>query len=178
MRQLPPTVDDVQFHLTAPSLGRYYRSAGPIVMTQPSIHHACCPSGDCDTTTCFGDSAHLECKNGKANMVCDSCYLTTACTMALGMPDDCEELQMLRYLRDNFLACRLEGIRLIAEYYQKAPSVCVKILEQANPRETFRSIYDDLIVPAITLIRAGRPEVAVFLYERKMRSLIASFELN
>lgn len=178
MRQLPPTVQDVHIHLTAPSIGKYYRSAGPLVMTQPSIHHACCPSGDCDTTTCLGDNAHLECNNGKANMVCDSCYLTTACTMTLGMPEDCEELQMLRNLRDNFMAYRLEGSRLIAAYYQKAPSVCARILERADPRETFQSIYDELIVPAIKLIQAGRPEAAVFLYERKMRSLIASFEAN
>ena len=34
--------------------------------------HACCPSGDCDTTCC-ADSAHdtvLDCTGGKANLSC------------------------------------------------------------------------------------------------------------
>ena len=34
----------------------------------------------------------------------DGCYLTSACVMAKGLPDHCEELETLRVFRDEYLA--------------------------------------------------------------------------
>lgn len=172
MRHLPSCISESSVMNTAPSLGRFYRSTGPLVMTQPSFHRGCCPSGDCDSTTCIGDNAHLECNNGKANMVCDNCYVTTACVGALGLSDDCSELRTLRDLRDTFMSCTTHGSRLIAEYYRVAPSVCKSISARPDANAVYKSIYENLVIPAVKLVQQGRMAAAVHLYEVRTRSLM------
>lgn len=36
------------------------------------VYRLCCSSGDCDTTVCVQEGAHVECVEGKANAICDS----------------------------------------------------------------------------------------------------------
>ena len=51
------------------------------------------------------------------------CFLTTACTEAKGLPDNCRELETLRHFRDNYMMNVPEGKADIAHYYKTAPSV-------------------------------------------------------
>ena len=44
------------------------------------------------------------------------CFLTSACTEARGLPDDCHELTVLRAFRDGYLRSQPEGEAEIAEY--------------------------------------------------------------
>ena len=44
------------------------------------------------------------------------CFLTSACTEARGLPDDCHELTVLRSFRDGYLRSQPEGEAEIAEY--------------------------------------------------------------
>lgn len=50
-----------------------------------------------------------------------SCYLTTACCEYMGLPDDCEELTILRVFRDSLPES------LVKEYYRIAPAIVSKI---------------------------------------------------
>ena len=51
------------------------------------------------------------------------CFLTTACTEAKGLPDNCRELETLRHFRDNYMMNVPEGKADIAHYYKTAPSI-------------------------------------------------------
>ena len=46
----------------------------------------------------------------------DGCYLTSACVMAKGLPDHCEELETLRVFRDEYLAGQPGGRAEIEQY--------------------------------------------------------------
>lgn len=60
----------------------------------------------------------------------EGCFLTTACCVYRGLPDDCHELECLRSFRDNVLATSTEGRALIAEYYQFAPLIVERLIPQ------------------------------------------------
>jgi hypothetical protein len=123
------------------------------VLLQAGCHTGCClDSGDCDTTCCTGDKWHLECNGGKANAVCDGCFLSTACVVAHGLPDNCEELQTLRLFRDSYLNRSVTGRTAVFRYYLIAPAICKAIYSHDNSRELFCQIYRDLVVKSLQLI--------------------------
>ena len=49
------------------------------------------------------------------------CYLTTAACISAGLPDDCRELTLLRWFRDNILIVDSDGRRDVEEYYADRP---------------------------------------------------------
>ena len=51
------------------------------------------------------------------------CFLTSACTAARGLPDNCRELTVLRAFRDGYMQTLPEGKRDIQEYYRCAPVI-------------------------------------------------------
>jgi len=55
------------------------------------------------------------------------CFLTTACTQAAGLPDDCDELTTLRQFRDTFVRGLDKGEELIQEYYANSPMIVQKL---------------------------------------------------
>lgn len=101
----------------------------------------------------------------------NGCYLTTACTMAKKLPDDCVELTTLRWFRDNYLLHRDEGTRDIAEYYYIAPKIVNKINCSADAKDVWDNLYISLILPCIKLIREGRFEDAYTLYKETTQML-------
>ena len=62
----------------------------------------------------------------------DGCYLTSACVVAQHMPDDCEELQILRSFRDHYLANQPGGMEEIEQYYAIAPRIVASIHQRAD----------------------------------------------
>ena len=69
------------------------------------------------------------------------CFLTSACTEARGLPDDCHELTVLRAFRDGYLRSQPEGEAEIAEYYAVAPKIVDAIRSKADAMEAFDAIY-------------------------------------
>jgi len=92
------------------------------------------------------------------------CFITTATLTSIGKSDDCEELNIFRNYRDEWLAKRDDGLLLIKEYYHIAP----KIVEAINKLPTCKSIYTNLwkseIEPCLILIRHKQFEKAKSLY--------------
>lgn len=101
-----------------------------------------------------------ECPIYKDNPNSGGCYLTTACVEAKGLPDDCEELTVLRNFRDNWLKQQPGGKEEIAEYYATAPRIVAEINKRADAREIWNALYDALVVPCVKLIQAGAMEQA------------------
>lgn len=84
-----------------------------------------------------------------------TCFLTSACVEAMGLPDDCKELSTLRAFRDTYLKNIPDGETYIAEYYRLAPRIVQCIRADANARERFGEIYVELVLPCVALIEAG-----------------------
>ena len=83
------------------------------------------------------------------------CYLTTACTVARDLPDDCFELQTLRNFRDTYLAAQNEGKDEIAFYYQIAARIVESINSLSNSKQIWENLYEELILPCIKHIGLG-----------------------
>lgn len=94
----------------------------------------------------------------------DGCYLTSACVVAQHMPDDCEELQILRSFRDHYLANQPGGMEEIEQYYAIAPRIVASIHQRADAAFIWKCIYEDPIVPCVRMIRGGENECAHRLY--------------
>jgi len=68
------------------------------------------------------------------------CFITTACTQARGLPDDCLELTTLRVFRDEYILGLAKGREMVKVYYENSPA----IVEAINAREDAPQIYDEL----------------------------------
>jgi hypothetical protein len=82
------------------------------------------------------------------------CFLTTACTAARGLPDDCMELQTLRAFRDNYMKTQAsDGPAMIREYYATAPQIVSVINARDDAAEIYDWMYRDLVVPSVRFIQ-------------------------
>ena len=99
------------------------------------------------------------------------CFLTSACVEAKGLADDCRELTILREFRDSYLKSTPEGASDICEYYHTAPAIVEKIKDKSDAKETFARIYEELVLPCVTLIEAGKLTEAHSAYKEYTRRL-------
>jgi hypothetical protein len=94
----------------------------------------------------------------------DSCFLTTACVMAKGLADDCDELQTLRSFRDTYLISLPNGQEEIDRYYQIAPTIVSVINSKENSKGIWNDVYAELIAPCVRMIKAQEYEATYQLY--------------
>ena len=93
------------------------------------------------------------------------CFLTSACTAARGLSDDCHELNTLRSFRDNWLKQQPGGIELIARYYEIAPKVVAAIDAKPDRLEIYDRIYREMVVPCVELIGQNEYQEVLGLYK-------------
>ncbi len=86
------------------------------------------------------------------------CYLTTACITAKGLPDDCEELTVLREYRDTYLIKREGGAKDIARYYKTAPEIVKSIDALPCSEQIWLDLYETLVRPCVERIKQGKTE--------------------
>ena len=94
------------------------------------------------------------------------CFLTSACTAARGLPDDCHELTVLRNYRDNWLKQQPDGVLLIAHYYEVAPKIVEVIDKLENRLMIWDEVYREMVLPCVAMIEKGQNEDALKLYRR------------
>ena len=83
----------------------------------------------------------------------DSCYITTACIRAKHLPDDCEELTLLRRFRDSYMRSQPGGEEDIRAYYRSAPSLVERINARKDAAQIWSVIYEEMILPCVELIK-------------------------
>jgi hypothetical protein len=105
---------------------------------------------------------------------CGCCYLTTACTEARGLPDDCEELTTLREFRDTYLINKENGSALIAAYYNHAPQILNAIRRRKDEEEILAYLYK-IIRQCVDGIKKGDNEFAFRTYCRMVIELKERF---
>ncbi len=98
------------------------------------------------------------------------CFLTTACCISLGLPDDCFELASLRRYRDRVLARTSEGRTAIAEYYNLAPALLRALPETERDRRLL-NLYWRFILPSAVAAKLHLNGLTFRIYSGMMSRL-------
>lgn len=109
---------------------------------------------------------YRDCPIYKHESSSGGCYLTSACTAARGLPDDCHELQTLRRFRDEWLKHQPDGILLIARYYEIAPKIVEVIDSRVDRLDVYDGIYQELVLPCVKMIAENDLQGALEFYQR------------
>ena len=91
------------------------------------------------------------------------CFITTACALSKGLPDDCEELQTLREYRDTYLLQREHGKELFKFYYTYSPAIVQGINAQPDAPKIYDGLYT-VIRKCVASIRIRQLEEAFRIY--------------
>jgi hypothetical protein len=103
-----------------------------------------------------------------------SCFITTACVAARGLPDDCFELQTLRRFRDTYVRAQPDGEALIAQYYALAPAILRRLRARPEAPAVLAALYP-CVAEAARRAAADQPEGALRLYREVVRTLAAAY---
>ncbi len=105
------------------------------------------------------------------------CFLTTACCVYKGLPDDCHELQTMRNLRDKYIKEQSYGEELISNYYAEAPKI-VEAINNSNRRDEILEKTYKKILSIVNLVEQGKKDEAVILYMMMLHKLskISNYE--
>ncbi len=116
---------------------------------------------------------YSDCPIYKGQVSSDSggCFLSTACVITKGLPDNCEELQCLRNYRDTYMRETEERKKAVAHYYAVAPKIVAALSASANSHDLFAELYSVLVAPCVQLIKSGNYDDAYKLYKRITLSL-------
>ena len=120
---------------------------------------------------CSDEHNYEKCPNFLPPKDDGDCYLTSACTQAMGLKDDCRELTQLRSFRDNYLAHQSGGREEIAHYYAVAPKIVAAIQRRPDALLRLKKLYDDLVLPCCNLMAKGYLEETHALYREKALQL-------
>lgn len=93
------------------------------------------------------------------------CFLTSACTAARGLPDDCRELTVLRTFRDGYMQTLPDGKSDIQEYYRCAPAIVAVIDSLPDAKSVWDRVYSELVRPCVEMIDSGRYHEAYTAYK-------------
>ena len=105
----------------------------------------------------------------------DVCFLTTACVHHKGMADDCDELQTLRWLRDNYMANYAEGRNLLKAYRTEGPRMLKAMREFDNRPEILDYLHDHLVQPSVVLVKAGHYQAATDYYAAFVKEMMSKY---
>lgn len=97
---------------------------------------------------------------GTTTAASGGCYLTTACCEYKGLPDNCEELTILREFRDTYVPAVL-----VVEYYKDAPSIVPMLTDKE-----LEHIYQ-VVTACVKDIKAGKKESALNRYTNMVDEL-------
>ena len=106
--------------------------------------------------------------DGKTQKTDISCYLTTACMryMQENFDDNCYELRVLRWFRDNFVSnCDVK------HYYNVAPKIVAAIGNENESNLIYNYIYDNVVDYCVTQIENGNYNEAYNRYKDSIQLL-------
>jgi hypothetical protein len=93
----------------------------------------------------------------------DGCFLTTASTQYAGLSDNCDELQILRKFRDEYVSQLPNGLAIITQYYNESPKIVEALSQSSTSAIEYKEIVEN-ISSIITLIHEGNNLEALSAY--------------
>lgn len=121
---------------------------------------------------------YKDCPIYKHQSSSGGCFLTSACTAARALPDDCYELQTLRNFRDNWLSKTEGGLAAISHYYITAPKIVDAINHSTNSKAIYDNIYTGVILPCVRFIENRQFEDAFALYKNAVQQYELEYGLS
>ncbi len=106
----------------------------------------------------------------KVKIVKEGCFISTACTEAKGLPDNCPELDAVRGFRDTYIRGLPNGEEILRQYYEVAPEIVSAINRAKNQKEIYLALYEQL-VSIVDLIRQGKKDEVFRNYLRVFNEL-------
>lgn len=103
------------------------------------------------------------------------CYITTAVCESLGKSDDCYELHVLRSYRDSYLSKQPDGMEMIGQYYDIAPTIVNRVNKMSERKEIYSSIWNEYLKPCISLIEDDRNDECKQVYTDMVHHLQKKF---
>jgi len=125
----------------------------------------------CDTW-----STYYECAIYKKQH--SNCYITTAACAALGKPDDCAELTVMRRFRDEWLLKQNFGKAAFDDYYRNAPAICRAIDALPNSAEVYQSLWADYLAPCVKYAQAEDFQECYRLYLKMVADLMYRCQIS
>ncbi|MBR3162150.1 MAG: hypothetical protein IKF19_05410 [Bacilli bacterium] len=119
-----------------------------------------------------GKGSITDTTSGSKETTDTSCYLTTACMRhkTENFNDNCEELTILRWFRDNFVSNED-----IEHYYKTAPLVVATINEVEKNNQIYNYIYENVIIACVNAIKKGNYDFAYNRYKNSILTLEEEF---
>jgi hypothetical protein len=105
----------------------------------------------------------------------NACVISTACVKAKNLPDDCDELQTLRFWRDKLTKTDNELQFLRDDYYINAPKIIKRIDASADGGKIYSELYDSLVLPTVAMLKDNEPAAATDYYKKYYLSLKKKF---
>jgi len=145
-------------------------AANAAIGTTASLFNPVANSGNAQVSNSKSNSAfsNLAWGGGKSGNDSNSvnggigCFLTTACCTHRGLPDNCEELTVLRKFRDTFVPKDL-----IHRYYSIAPNICIHIQGDSNTLDYVYRVVQSCVLD----IKKGRNQSALRKYKLMVHKL-------
>ncbi len=105
------------------------------------------------------------------------CFLTTATCVALGKPDNCEEIMAFKAYRDQNLAKAADGEKLIIEYYRIAPLLVERIDAMPNAKEIYINLYNRYIKVGYRYLQQKNMRMAKKTYIDMVKELCSLYNI-
>jgi hypothetical protein len=102
------------------------------------------------------------------------CFITTACVQSRGLPDDCEELTVLRGFRDHYMRSLENGEALIGVYYEIAPKIVRAIDSLPYSNKVYEGLYL-IISECVKSVKEGQYDRALLLYKLMLLDLVKQY---
>ncbi|MCP4345835.1 MAG: hypothetical protein GY795_09950 [Desulfobacterales bacterium] len=127
----------------------------------------------CDICDGCGKAQYVYSKGGKKYYKPDpgGCFITTATCLALNKKDNCDELNMFRKFRDEWLLKMDYGSELIKYYYQIAPVIVEQINSRVDKDEIYKQIWNVYLRDCLILIDDRRFSDALHTYKNMITYL-------
>ncbi|WP_148294130.1 hypothetical protein [Azospirillum sp. B506] len=106
-----------------------------------------------------------------------SCYLTGAYVDFAGLGDDCEQLKLMRQLRDEFVIKTNDGKKMLEEYKENSPKIVEAINEmhKCEQVEVYENIFKSISL-ASREVKNGKFQEAMNHYVDMYNSLKSKVE--
>ncbi len=116
----------------------------------------------------------LEQATAQAEAQSGGCVVTSACTQARNLPDDCYELQILRKLRDWMKQTEV-GKKMVKVYEKYAPLIVEKIDALPDRKDHWEVIYKIGVMPAVKLTEEEKYNAASLHYVNMIGALADAY---
>lgn len=160
---------------------RYYQLAALKGFKNPSLQPSlrACYQADAkekeEQTTAYQEKNSYKRTTSNYQTHDSGCFITTATCRALHAGDDCRELNLLRWFRDNKLQSTPQGEAIVREYYRVGPLLVQAIDHTPDPDALYQSLWEDYIRPSCTALENRQWEPAKQIYVRMVKTLCLRF---